>query len=84
MIYCLARGLHALRLSASADDGKRLGAERKAAESCTAFHEVDLRGGCRGEDGPALQKGRGASRDFLVMLGGFEHPRAAQERPKSG
>ena len=25
-IYCFARALHALRLSASADDGKRLGA----------------------------------------------------------
>ena len=35
----------------AADDGKRLGAERKAAESCTSFHEVDLRGGCRGENG---------------------------------
>ena len=44
---------HAPTLRVAADDGKRLGAERKAAESCAPFHEVDLRGGCRGEDGPA-------------------------------
>ena len=61
--------LHALRLNASADDGKRLGAERKAAESCAAFHEVDLRGGCRGEDGPARQKTVGASSDDGKRLG---------------
>ena len=68
----MARDLHALRLSASADDGKRLGAERKAAESCTPFHEVDLRGGCRGEDGPARGKSCWLVGDFFFMLGGFE------------
>ena len=41
------------------DDGKRLGEERKAVESCASFHEVDLRGGCRGENRPRAPGGVG-------------------------
>ena len=75
---------HAPTLRVAAGDGKRLGAQRKAAESCTSFHEVVLRGGCRGEDGPARKNRPGASSDFFRMLGCLELLRATQERPKSG
>ena len=39
---------HAPTLRVAADDGKRLGAERKAAESCASLTPVALRGECGG------------------------------------
>ena len=53
--------VHALNPQASPAfrqfDEKQLGAERKAAESCAAFHEVDLRG--RGQEDWSICAGEG-------------------------
>ena len=51
--------------SACPDDGKRLGAQRKAAESCVSFHEVDPKEGCRGGDWPIDGKRLGACGERL-------------------
>ena len=75
--------LHALRLSASADDGKRLGAQRKALR--VAFHSTKwiLEGGCGGEDGEITFFAVRASRDLFFMLGRLERPRAPKSDPRA-
>ena len=64
---------------------------RRAAESCAAFHEVDLKGGCRGGNRQIFLRAPGRLAGFFSHVGSQERlraaqepPRAAQERPKSG
>jgi len=51
-MYCLARALHALRLSASADDGKRLGACGKRLRVALNSTKWILEGGAGGRTVP--------------------------------
>ena len=62
--------LHALRHSLRSVPQRMTesGLERSGKrESCTSFHEVDLRGGCRGENRPACSKKLCASGDFFFF-----------------